>query len=99
MHAFSHLKEAQFEIHHPVFIITVCMQVFLFFFFLIMLNYAGMISHTVLEAQSKPTLVIPKLNLADLKVPLFCADDQERNKKGLNVKDGIQTVQTAIFGE
>lgn len=84
-HAFSQLKGAKFKVHHPVFIISVCMQVFLFF----NEDYAGMISHTVLEAQSKPTLVIPNLNLADMKVPLFCAEGSERNKKGFNVKDDI----------
>lgn len=29
-HAFSLLKGAKFKVHHPVFIITVCMQLFLF---------------------------------------------------------------------
>lgn len=82
-HAFSELKGAKFKVHHPVCVITVCMQLFLF----LNQDYAGMISHTVVEAQSKPTIVIPYLNLSDLKVPLFCAEGSERNRKGLNVKD------------
>lgn len=94
-HACPQLKGATFKVQHPVFIKTVCMLLFCVF----IQYYAGMISYTVSGAQSKTTLVIPNLNLADLKVPLFCAEGSGRNKKGFNVKDDIQTMQTAMFGK